>query len=124
MKYYDNSIYPIALVLSNDAESVNKEYSNAAPDEPDEIKDNQKVLARAMFLKRRTDDYYAMAVGIIFSKKPTFKVMLHEALHAVRMMLDYGLNIPLGDETEEVYAYLIGWIGECIEDFLKKDFDL
>lgn len=26
MKYYDNGIYPIALVLSNDIESVRKEY--------------------------------------------------------------------------------------------------
>ena len=26
MKYYDNGIYPVALVLSNDIESVRKEY--------------------------------------------------------------------------------------------------
>lgn len=120
MKYYDNSIYPIALVLSNDAESVNKEYYNAAPSEDDEVKANPKALATTMFLTRRTNDFYAMAVGIIFNKKPTFKVIVHEAFHAAMMMLDYGLNIPLGDETEEVYAYLIGWVGECIEDFLKE----
>lgn len=29
MKYYSNDIYPIALVLSYDVESVNKEYNFA-----------------------------------------------------------------------------------------------
>jgi hypothetical protein len=29
MKYYENNIYPIALVLSRDVESVNKEYYDA-----------------------------------------------------------------------------------------------
>ena len=120
MKCYDNNIYPIALVLSYDAESVNKEYRNAAPDEDDEIKDNHNVLGRTMFLSRRTNDYYPMAVGIIFSKKPTFKVIVHESFHAVMMMLETALNIPLDCETEEAYAYLIGWIGECIEDFINN----
>lgn len=121
MKYYENEIYPISLVLSYDAESVNKEYRNAAPDEDDEIKDNHKALARTMFLSRRKeDDCYPMAVGIIFSKKPTFKVIVHEAFHAVLMMLDVGLNIPLADLTEEVYAYLIGWVGECMDDYLNE----
>lgn len=121
MKYYENEIYPISLVLSYDAESINKEYRNAAPDEDDEIKDNHKVLARTMFLSRRTNDYYAMAVGIIFNKKPNMKTILHESLHAVKMMLDVGIDMPLSDQTEEAYAYLIGWIGECIEDFINAN---
>ena len=118
MKYYENDIYPIALVLSYDAESINKEYFNAAPNEDKEIKDNPNVKARTIFLTRRTNDYYAMAIGIIFNEKPTFRIILHESLHAVRMMLDVGLNIPFCDATEEAYAYLIGWIGDCIENFI------
>jgi hypothetical protein len=120
MKFYDNSIYPIALVLSYDAESVNKEYYNAASDEDNEVKANPKAVASTLFLTRRTKDYSAMAVGIIFNKKPTFRTILHESLHAVIMMLSVGLDTPLCNETEEVYAYLIGWIGDCIEDFLNK----
>lgn len=121
MKYYENEIYPIALVLSYDAESVNKEYFNAAPNEDKEIKDDPNVKARTMFLTRRTNNYYAMAVGIIFNRKPDFRTIVHESLHAVKMMLDVGLNIPFCDATEEAYAYLIGWIGECVEDYLKGD---
>lgn len=119
MKYYENDIYPIALVLSYDAESINKEYFNAVPNEDKEIKDNPNVKARTMFLTRRTNDYYAMAVGILFNGEPTFRTILHESLHAVKMMLDVGLNTPFCDTTEEAYAYLIGWIGDCIEDYLK-----
>lgn len=125
MKYYKNDIYPIALVLSYDAESINKEYFNAAPNEDKEIKDDLNVKARTMFLTRRIsltrriNDYYAMAIGIIFNGKPTFRTTLHESLHAVRMMLDVGLSIPFCDATEEAYAYLIGWIGDCIEDYLR-----
>lgn len=120
MKYYENDIYPIALVLSYDAESVNEEYFNAAPSEDSKIKDNDKVKGRTMFLTRKTNDYHAMAVGIIFNGKPSHRTMFHEAFHATKMMLDIGLNTPLCDPTEEAYAYLIGWIGECIEDFTKQ----
>ena len=118
MKYYSNSIYPVALVLSYDAESVDKEYYNAAEGEDKPVILKLTSEAVTMFLSRRAP-YYAMAVGVLFNKKPTPKLMAHEAFHTAIMMLDVGCHIPFTDSTEEVYAYLIGWIVECMEDFSK-----
>ena len=119
MKYYANDIYPIALVISYDAESVDKEYYNAAEGEDEKVYIKPTSEAVTMFLTRRTHEYYAMAVGIIFNKKPTAKLMAHEAFHATVMMLDVGVNIPLNNYTEEAYAYVIGWVNSCIEDYVK-----
>ena len=119
MKYYANEIYPVALVLSYDAESVDREYYNAHDGEEQHISVRPTAESTTMFLSRRAD-YYAMAVGIIFNKKPTAKLATHEAFHAVVMMLDVGVHIPLNESTEEAYAYLIGWIADCIDKFVKE----
>lgn len=119
MKYYTNDIYPIALVLSKDVESVNKEYYDAGKGPEEDIKIGNSQ-ATTYFLTRRTNKYYAMAVGIVFNIEPTAKLKAHESFHATRMMLDYGVNMPLTDSSEEAYAYLQGWIAECIEDFFKQ----
>mgnify|MGYP007102037019 CR=1 FL=1 len=102
MKYYSNDIYPVALVLSFDAESVDKEYYNAC--------------------ERRTNDYFAMAVGIIFNKKePSIRLQAHEAFHATRMIAEIGCHIYLDDQSEEAWAYLQGWVMKCIDEFLKEE---
>ncbi len=119
MKYYSNEIYPVALVLSYDAESVDKEYYNAVDGPEQSITVKPTAEATTMFLSRRAN-YYAMAVGIIFNKKPTAKLAAHEAFHAAVMMLDVGVHIPLNESTEEAYAYLIGWIADCIDKFVKE----
>jgi hypothetical protein len=118
MKCYTNDIYPIALVLSKDVESVNKEYYNTTQGPEEDIKIGNSQ-ATTYFLTRRTKEHCNMAVGIVFNIEPTTRLKAHEAFHATRMMLDYGVNIPLTDSSEEAYAYLQGWIAECIEDFFK-----
>ena len=122
MKYYSNDIYPVALVLSFDAESVDKEYYNAG-DGPDEhIKVKPTSEAVTMFLTRRTNDYFAMAVGIIFNKKePSIRLQAHEAFHATRMIAEIGCYIYLDDQSEEAWAYLQGWVMKCIDEFLKEE---
>lgn len=121
MKYYENNIYPIALVLSKDVESVNKEYYDACTGEDEDIYQRPSVEASCYMLARRTKDYHAMAVGIIFrTDKITSKLKAHEMLHATRFMMEIGVNIPLTDSSEEAWAYLQGWIAECLDDFLNN----
>lgn len=118
MKYYDNDIYPIALVLSRDAKSVDKEYYNAADGEDCHISVKSTSAATTIPLLRRAT-YHAMAVGIVFNKKPDVRILTHEAFHATRMIAEMGCHIPLDDSSEEAWAYLIGWIAKCIEDYTK-----
>ena len=43
----------------------------------------------------------------------------HESTHAAHDMLETS-NIKLTKDTEEVYAYLTGYISECFWETLKK----
>lgn len=94
MKYYDNDIYPIALVLSRDAKSVDKEYYNAVDGEDCHISVKSTSAATTMPLARRAT-YHAMAVGIVFNKKPDVRILAHKAFHATRMITEMSCHILL-----------------------------
>ena len=120
MKYYENDIYPIALVLSHDAESVDKEYYNAFDGSDEHITVKPTAEATTMPLSRRAE-YYAMAVGIIFNKEDvTPRLAAHEAFHATYFMAEIGLHMPLSDSSDEAWAYLQGWIMKCIHEYLEE----
>lgn len=121
MEYYENGIYPIALVLSHDVESIDKHYYNANDSIEDHITVKPTAEATTMFLTRRTKDYYAMAVGIIFNKENvTPRLAAHEAFHATRMIAEIGCHLYLSDYSEEAWAYLNGWVMDCIYDYLQN----
>ena len=119
MKYFDNDIYPVALVLSQDSESVDREYYNAIDGEDCHITVKPTAQATTMFLSRRAG-YHAMAVGIIFNKKPGMRLAAHEAFHATRMMAEIGCHILLDDSSEKDskrYCIIV-WLGK---DLTSKD---
>lgn len=113
MKYYDNKIYPIALVLSNDVDSLNKYYTDI---EGNDVENKTTPEAYTVPLNRRTTEYNAMAVGIVFNVPITMKLAAHEGLHAV-MLMARQLGFVLDYSSEECFAYLLEWIMECIEDY-------
>ena len=117
MKYYDNGIYPVALVLSNDIESVRKEYLLYNDECDEELPDKSSSTEASTYLmERRTEDYRAVAVGIVFYRDITAKLAAHEGFHAAHFMMNY-IDLPLDDSSDEAWAYLIGWIAECVDDF-------
>ena len=113
MKFYSNEIYPIGLVLSHDAESVNEHYMVS---DGSDVPSTSLEEANTYTLTRRTDKYHAMAVGIVFNSPITDRLSTHEGFHAACFIMN-RLGIPLSDYSEEAWAYLIGWIGECIDKF-------
>lgn len=120
MKYYDNEIYPIALVLSNDIDSVRNEYWWYNDEQNEELPDTTKTTEASTFLMmRKTDAYRAIAVGIVFNVPITSKLAAHEGFHAAHFTMNQ-LDMPLDDCSDEAWAYLIGWIAECIEDFKQE----
>ena len=46
----------------------------------------------------------------------------HEVFHACYYMMD-RLGIVLSDYSDEVWAYLIGWIADCIDKFKNEEND-
>lgn len=121
MKYYDNQIYPIALVLSNDIESVRKEYWWYNEEQNEELPDTSNTAEASTFLMmRKTDEYRALAIGIVFNTSITAKLAAHEGFHATYFTMSQ-LSMPLDDCSDEAYAYLDGWIADCIDDFQKNN---
>lgn len=53
------------------------------------------------------------------NKSDFINIISHEANHAVFRMLDY-CHIKLTDDTTEVFAFVQGWITECIYKTYKN----
>lgn len=122
MTYYENDIYPIALVLSNDMESVRKEYWWYNRESCEEIPSTDNTNEATTFLMMRKPDKRAIAVGIVFNVPITAKLAAHEGFHAAHFTMNQ-LAMPLDDCSDEAWAYLIGWIADCIDNFRKEEED-
>ena len=58
-------------------------------------------------------------VMFTYDKAGQIGILAHEAFHAAHGILSYcGVN--LSDSSEESYAYMIGWITECIYKTYEK----
>lgn len=120
---YSNKIYPIDLVLSYDVNSVDLKYLDR---DLSTIRLHSNIEAETVPIKLRNDlanneGRNNMAVAIFFMQKDiTNKLAAHEALHVVSFMFD-RLGIPFCDATEEAWAYLLGWVIDCIDDFKNKE---
>ena len=122
MRYFENDIYPIALVISRDVDSVNEHYWLYSENGCVDVPQKKAAEATTYCLTRRSDEYKAMAVGIIFNVYITARLAAHEGFHACYYMMD-RLGIVLSDYSDEAWAYLIGWIADCIDKFKNEEND-
>lgn len=116
MRTYDPLIYPVSIVLSCTEEELNKKYE--LPDGGDIEK--QQGCATTYRVNGRNGG--SATVGIVFRRKPDIDTIAHEAFHAAHDIMSYIHEDFVYDGTNESWAYLIGWIALCIEDFVNKEF--
>ncbi len=69
------------------------------------VKDNGVTIRAAMM---KIPD--SPAVALYFSDDIAHSTITHEAIHAVYHMLSKSGVGPMNEDTEEVYAYLTGWL--------------
>lgn len=120
MRYYENGIYPIGLVLSADVDSVREEYWFFTSDgRKEEIPDTSATTEASTFVMIRKAEYRAIAIGIVFNKPIDVKLSAHEAFHATYFTMSQ-LGMSLDDCCDEAWAYYMGWVVECIEDFKNQ----
>lgn len=122
MKVYTNDIYPFALAVAFSDKELEEQYTDASS-EDGKINTSQSAAASTLFLNSKEHKEWGnMAVGIVFKcKKPSPRLITHEALHAAYFMLQIGMNTPLNDYTDEPYAYLAGWIASCCDQFINEN---
>lgn len=117
MRTYDPVIYPLNLVVSGSIEQINAKYEI-----PGGGKVEKSETAIASTYKLNGKNGGGGAVVILINKRPDISTIAHEAFHAAHDIMTYIHEDFVYDGTNESWAYLIGWIALCIEDFVKKEF--
>jgi hypothetical protein len=54
-----------------------------------------------------------------YSKYITYDVFAHESLHVAHSLLSEA-GLQLSNETEECYAYVVGWVSRCLAESYNK----
>ena len=116
MKEYTNEIYPITLVVSYNAEDINKKYTLVSGEK---VCAKKEAKATTDFLTTKELWGHRMAVGVIFNIEPTHRTIAHESQHVLRFMMELGLDVRLDDCSDEAWAYMAGWIADCMYDFVE-----
>lgn len=116
MKEYTNEIYPIALVLSYTPDDINNKYTLVSGEA---VQFKKGAKATTDFLTTKELWGHKMAVGVIFNTKPTHRTIAHESQHVLRFMMELGVDVRLDDYSDEAWAYMAGWIADCMYDFVE-----
>lgn len=116
MKRYKQSIYPLPIYITNDVEEFNK-YFTHIDGSPLKFDNALATTYRIVGKKEKR-----AAIGIVLGCKPSISTIAHEAFHAANFILEYVGADFFMDGTNEHWAYLIGWVAECIQDFSNQSF--
>lgn len=118
---YYNGVYPINVYvcIDNRLDLICNKFKDSEGrdlvlDEFTKSKDVQAFVVPNVTFKKSGEG----GMLIVFKRKSAMyaSVMAHEAFHAASMILDLmGVTYNVGD-TNEAFAYLIGWIVGCCED--------
>lgn len=88
-------------------------------DEEDEMNSYLAYTIGGAFLKNTDESVEIIIYNKSYDEADMINTIAHESTHAAHDMLRSS-NINLTNDTEEVYAYLTGYISECFWKTLKK----
>lgn len=117
MKEYRNEIFPRNLCITRSIDEANQLFTCPYTDDG-KFEYHETALATTYCANYRDKD--AGCLLLLVNKELDIRTLCHEALHITRTMLE-DLPCNLSDETEEVWAYVIGWVADCIDDYIKEE---
>lgn len=87
---------------------------------PQDIGENLNYGAITGLVMRHED--LQLGVLVAFQDEDvSVKTIAHESVHVADAMFDWcGIYSQGFDESNEAYAYLVGWAAECIDDYLTE----
>lgn len=128
IKEFNPVIYPIRLWVANNVpikQIINKFYvrtdSGEASDflEEDFNKNNGVTASTYVVFDKKTKQGGTL-VYIFQPKRAKINIICHESAHCADFVCQtFGLSRG-NYEQGEAYAYLIGWIAECVESVVKN----
>lgn len=126
------TVYPIHLVVANEAvklADIRKSYVRCDDEELTDEDLGDDSVCSVIRAKRRSDDRYISLVKFnhpshYFKKAEEIKADMvntyaHEACHVVLDTYEFIGEQPC-TQHQEVFAYQVGWVAECIYKTLAK----
>lgn len=103
------SVKQVIVVVSNDINSI-KKYIDKSTDLDRYTSYDGLTFDNITY--RNTNSVLIYLHPSVLSD-PVDNVAAHESFHAAAAILDYA-GVTLNSNSEEAFAYLIGWINECV----------
>lgn len=124
---FDPSIYPCRLYVGMNPtfeEISEKFYGLTNENERIDIGEIQCsmdnfVVAKTHAVSCREDGWIGVCVAINRKKAMTAKTIAHEACHCADFICENFGIVSRKFDDGEAYAYLVGWIADCIEKVVK-----
>ncbi len=116
------------IVINPDIEVLNKRFYFLKDDKEEPILtiDSYSYVSLTLLdVRDREHNDNPTIVVIYFSSKDEddlVNTVAHEAFHVTSAMMT-AANIPMSEDTEECYAYNVGYIAECYWKTLNKLID-
>lgn len=76
--------------------------------------------AKGLAFKSYLGKYKAVTIFIHPEYIDNWGVWAHESLHIVNYIMD-SVGIPADNNNDEAHTYLLSWVMETIQSFLKKE---
>lgn len=119
-----NTVYGFSLfvIINPDKSIVDKRFGFREDESSivdDEWSDYIAYTVRGAYDKLTNEDCEIIVINKIKESSDDINTFAHESFHAAVDMLE-ACHIKLSDDTNEVFAYLIGYFTECVNKTANK----
>ena len=119
-----NTVYGFNLfvILNPDKSVIDKRFSFRCDDTSiidDEWADYTAYTVRGAYDKETEEDCEIIVINKLKNTSDDINTFAHESFHAAVDVLE-ACHIKLSDDTNEVFAYLIGYFTECVNKTASK----
>lgn len=119
-----NTVYGFSLfvIINPDKSVIDKRFSFRSDESSiidDEWADYTAYTVRGAYDKSNNEDCAIIVINKLNNTGEDVNTFAHESFHAAVDMLE-ACHIKLTDDTNEVFAYLIGYFTECVNKTASK----
>jgi len=121
-KYNTVYCFDLYVILNPDKTVVDKRFSFREDDTSildDEWSDFTAYTVRGAYDKENNKDCEVIVINKLEDDIENANTFAHESFHAAVDILD-ACHIKLTDDTNEVFAYLVGYFTQCVQKTAKK----
>lgn len=123
---FDPVIYPRKLwIVSTKDEKIIKNNFTERDGKEMVFEDSigNEPIASVISCTQKGSGFYGFLIWIQDNKKFDVGSFAHESVHvASQMFYDMGMQMGFTDGRDEHYAYLVGWIADCINQVKTNKF--